>query len=138
MRLEGRPRWEGQLPSWLEIGTHVRVVGNSNEHNYAIGGEVVVVEIDPTRAAFRARRADSDEVGNWLVASDVLKVARLGWDWLRELLPPEDVELLSAFDGLETLELKEEVKAELVKQVPDLKAAILATARGARGARGER
>ena len=47
MRLEGRPRWEGQLPSWLEIGTHVRVVGNSNEHNYAIGGEVVVVEMPP-------------------------------------------------------------------------------------------
>ena len=122
-------RSDGKFPTWLEVGTRIRVIANSNEHSYALGSEVVVAEIDASRGAFRARKLDSGEIGNWLVSKDVARVAELGWRWLTQLLPPEDVALLEAFDGLDTLELKGEVKAELIKQVADLKAAILIAVR---------
>ena len=116
---------EPKLPDWLRRGARVRIVANSNQHDYEVGSEAVVAQVDTTKGAFRARRLDGSELGNWLVLADVERVAPLGWEWLRRHLPAEDVVLLEAFDGLEMLELTEEVKTELISQVVDLKGAIL-------------
>ena len=123
------PLRERGLPEWLKVGLRVRVVANSNQHDYHVGQEYVVTQLEPARSAFRARHPETGVAGNWLVCADIVKLAELGWSWLRSMLAPEDVTLLEAFEGLDELELKDEVKAELIKRVADLKGAILAAAR---------
>ena len=48
-------------------------------------------------------------------------VEEIGWEWLRKQLPAEALDLLSAFDGVETLKLKPAIKDLVVRRQPDLK-----------------
>lgn len=107
-------------------GARVRVVANSNQHSYRVGGVYVIESVDADTGGMRARDPATGEVGNWLRAGDLTRASELGWEWLAARLAPRDRALLEAFDGLEALELNEAIKAELVSEVPELEAAIRA------------
>ncbi len=51
----------------------------------------------------------------------------ISWDWLKGQLPGEVLELLNAFQGLEALRLKPEVRDHILLQLPNLKERILAS-----------
>ena len=51
----------------------------------------------------------------------------IAWEWLKTQLPGEVLELLSAFNGLDSLRLKPEVRDHIVLQLPNLRERILAS-----------
>jgi hypothetical protein len=57
----------------------------------------------------------------------VLAGPEISWDWLKGQLPGEVLELLSAFQGLESLRLKPEVRDHILLQLPNLKERILSS-----------
>lgn len=107
------------------LGSTVWVTGNCNEHGYVIGRAYVVVEIDDD-GTFRARDPDTGMVGNWLRWQDVDIRPPLGWQACKQVLPPEIVRFLEAFDGIESIRLKESVKQRMLAKVPQLFDAITA------------
>ena len=109
----------------LRVGERVRVVGNSNTHSYQLGRTYEVAHIDPSDSTVRARDPQTGVVGNWLRVVDLDRAAGVGWDWLKTVLPPDDVALLERFDGLEQLRLKRSVQQALVSALPDLPGAIV-------------
>ncbi len=73
----------------------------------------------------KARDAQGEE-GNWIKWADCQKFSDIGWHWLKTVLPAEALDLLSAFDGLENLSLREDIRNRLVLQIPSLHDKILA------------
>ena len=111
--------------TWVpEIGDAVRVIGNSNHHNYRLGAVYHVVKRSEQRTTVTARDPKTGQQGNNLAITDVRPADAIDWFWLKERLPPEDVELLSAFDGLIGLTLKEEARNHLLERMDDLAGAI--------------
>ncbi|MCC6624950.1 MAG: hypothetical protein IT385_27130 [Deltaproteobacteria bacterium] len=126
LRLQQRRLRSATAATPFGVGSRVRVVANSNDHSYRIGGTYVIDHVDPDNGAMRARDPSTGAVGNWLRASDLVKASELGWEWLSARIPERDRALLEAFDGLYGLDLKDDVKSEVIAQVDDLRAAILA------------
>jgi hypothetical protein len=110
----------------VPIGSRVRPVRNSNSHNYVLGRVYTVSRVEGK--AFQATGSDGQK-GNWLSWDDCEPVVGLGWEYCRELLAPEVVEFLSAFQGIERITLKPAVKDEILRRRPDLPDAILAASR---------
>jgi hypothetical protein len=109
------------------VGSRIRVVGQSNEHNYEVGQIYTVAMVD-TDGTFKATDA-SGKLGNWLRWTDCEPAGEIGWKFCQEVLPPEVIEFLEAFDGVEALALKDAVKDEILKGLPNLQEEILAAAR---------
>jgi hypothetical protein len=107
------------------LGSTVWVIGNCNDHGYVLGKPYVVVEIDDD-GTFRARDPHSGMVGNWLRWQDVDIRPPIGWDSCKKVLPPEIVRFLEAFDGIESITLRESVKQRMLARVPQLYEAISA------------
>jgi hypothetical protein len=105
------------------IGTRIRVIANSNSHDYSIGLAYLVHEID-NDGTFSARDA-SGQIGDYMKWSDC-EPAGIGWDWLRSQLDPRSLDLLGAFDGVEHLSLRPDVAADILRSIPKLDDAILA------------
>ncbi|MCC5840612.1 MAG: hypothetical protein JJT96_10855 [Opitutales bacterium] len=105
-------------------GDCIRVRGNSNGHNYKSGLIYRVVRVDSSDQTLVAVGPGGEE-GNWIKWADIAYAAEIGWDWLQKALPTEAVELLSAFDGLTGLILREDVRSHILLRVPDLKEKIL-------------
>lgn len=120
-------RSKARLP---KEGEQIRIVANSNDHEYQIG-KIYIVTADrhENGQAFRARDPDTGETHNWLVPDDVIIVPRIGWQWLRTVLPPQDVTLLESFDGLDLLTLKQEIKDSILTDLPTLDHHILTAQR---------
>ena len=49
----------------------------------------------------------------------------LGWEWIREHLDAHSLDLLSAFDGLQNLRLRESVETHVITSIPNLAETIL-------------
>jgi hypothetical protein len=68
----------------------------------------------------------SGKVGPWVQWINCAPAGPdVGWDWLKAQLPGEVLELLTAFQGLEKLRLKNEVRDHILLQIPNLKERIL-------------
>lgn len=106
------------------VGTRVYIIGNSNDHNYIVGRAYIVHEID-TDGTFKARDLDSGVVGNWLRWRDIDVVPPIGWDFCRSVLPPEVITFLSAFDGIESIRLRDDIKTRILRRMPNLYDAIM-------------
>lgn len=105
-------------------GMKVKVVANSNGHDYTVGATYAIKRVDHSDNTCRL----TDPMGrtlDWCPTADLIACNQLGWDWLRENLPADALELLCAFDGLENLSLKEEVSNTLISGIPDLRQRIL-------------
>ena len=109
-----------------DAGEHVRVIANTNDHDYQIGKiYIATADVHADGTAFRARDPDTGKTANWLSPDDIVIIPRIGWEWLRTVLPPQDVALLSAFEGLDALTLKPEVKDTILTDLTALEHAIL-------------
>jgi len=117
-----RTQHSGSVPA---EGQRVRVMANSNSHDYTIGKTYIVTADRKDGHAFRARDEETGAIGNWLCPDDVVIVPRIGWDWLRTVLPAEDVAILEAFDGVHALALKLEVKDTILSDLDTLERSIL-------------
>lgn len=106
------------------IGTRIRITGGFGRHSYNDRETYTVTTVDCNDRTLQATNAAGEE-GNWLRWSDCKRAADIGWDWLRTKLPPEALDLLSAFDGVEQLRLREDLRDRLVLQIPDLHEKIL-------------
>lgn len=104
------------------VGTSIRIVSNHNHHHYRIGGVYRVHKVDGDGTL---KAVDSLGVeGDYLLWGDC-QPAGLGWNWLRQHLDARSLDLLSAFDGLDNLALRDEVEARVVAGIPDLAGRIL-------------
>ncbi|MBU1238082.1 hypothetical protein KKF84_19660 [Myxococcota bacterium] len=102
-----------------EIGQTIYPIRNSNGHNYLIGKGYSVSYVD-SDGTFKGKDPASGIEGNWLKWEDVSLTPPLGWIWLKGQLPKNVVHILSLFNGIDELILKEEHKDLLLQQLPDL------------------
>jgi len=104
------------------IGTRIQVVSNNNHHNYRTGGiyRVHQVDSDGTLKAID----DLGIEGDYLRWGDCQPVG-IGWEWIRGHLDARSLDLLSAFDGLERLRLRDEVETKVIASIPNLAEVIL-------------
>lgn len=108
-------------------GDRIQPVSMFEHHDYRQGESYTVAEIDTRDSTLRAR-GSSGALGSWIRWKDCRAVDGIGWDWLKGQLPAETLELLSAFDGLDRLRLRQDVSATLVTGIPSLKERILGCA----------
>jgi hypothetical protein len=106
----------------VPVGTPVFVTSNSNDHSYAIGRVYRVHKVD-TDGSFIAVDSFGHE-GDWLKWVDC-EVLGTGWDWLRGHLDARSLDLLSAFDGVESLRLRMDVETHVITSLPHLADVIL-------------
>lgn len=103
------------------IGTRIQVV-SKNHHHYQVGGVYRVHQVDGD-GTFKAID-DLGIEGDYLRWQDCRPIG-LGWEWIREHLDARSLDLLSAFDGLENLRLRDEVETKIITSIPNLAEAIL-------------
>lgn len=115
------------------VGMRVRVVGNTNDHSYDIGGIYTVTVVDDSDNTCRAADA-TGEVRNWLRWGDCEPAEDSLWDQLAPDLPEELVLFLASFDGIASIKLKEQLVDEILAKLPDLHERILSLARTPDGA----
>jgi hypothetical protein len=108
----------------VPVGRKIRIVGNSNEHNYTIGGVYTVTHIDDSDGTLKAQDLNG-EVGNWIRWKDVAAAGTVGWEFIKKVLPVDVIEFLGAFDCIDQLELSGEVKDAILLSLPDLHERIL-------------
>ncbi len=102
-----------------QIGTIIYPIRNSNGHNYKLGKPYIVSYVDDD-GTFKAKDPDSQQEGNWLRWEDVSLYPPIGWLWLKKVLHPDVVSLLSVFEGIESLILNEAYKDVILHSLPDL------------------
>ncbi len=108
----------------LHRGQRIRAVRGFALHSYEPGRVYTVVATDPNDQTLRAVDATGTE-GTWIKWSDCVKANEIGWDWLMTALPAEALDLLAAFDGLENLSLRDDIRNRLVMRIPNLMDQIL-------------
>jgi hypothetical protein len=103
-----------------KIGQAVRVIGNSNNHDYTMGSVVLVERVDTDDSTLIAVSPQDRVAHGYLRWADVEAIG-LGWEYCRSVLPPEVAQLLAACRGVEGLALRREVKEAIVMSLPDLR-----------------
>ncbi|MBN2725543.1 MAG: hypothetical protein JXR95_15870 [Deltaproteobacteria bacterium] len=111
-----------------EEGTVIYPVRNGNGHNYTIGKGYIISYIDDD-GTFKCKDPETGTEGNWIKWEDVSLTPPLGWLWLKEQLTDEVVSLLSLFEGIENLIIREDVKDQLITDIPDLRVKLLGLAK---------
>ena len=92
---------------------------------YDRGKTYTITKVDPSDNTLIAADASGTE-GPWISWNQcALAGPTVSWDWLKTQLPGEILELLSAFNGLESLSLKPELRDHILLQLPNLKERIL-------------
>jgi len=102
-------------------GSRIRVISKSNPHQYQLGGVYRVCQVDDD-GTFRAA-SEGGWVGDFLQPEDC-EIFGIGWDWLRHQLDAHALDLLRAFEGLDSLTLRSDVEAALIASIPDLEKAV--------------
>ncbi len=108
----------------VPVGRKIRIVSNSNEHNYIIGGVYTVTHIDESDGTLKAE--DSNKIiGNWIRWKDTIPLGTVGWEFIKKVLPADVIEFLGSFDSIEQLELSGDLKDAILLSLPDLHERIL-------------
>jgi hypothetical protein len=104
-----------------KVGDKILITGNSNNHSYTFGdGDVyTVVSVDPNDNTLRAKDANGIE-GDWIRWSDCKHFHGLGWEFIQSVLPAEVTNFLSVFTGIESVELRGDIKDGILKKLPNL------------------
>ena len=108
----------------FKVGDRIRPTAMFEHHDYRRGESYEVVNIDPNDSTLQARD-EHGQTGRWIRWRDCEKFEEIGWEWLKGQLSAEALELLSAFEGLQTLKLRPDLRIALVQQVPGLKDKVL-------------
>jgi hypothetical protein len=92
---------------------------------YECGKTYTIVRVDENDNTLVAVDSEGKE-GSWIKWEYCkLSDGEIGWSWLKGQLSADALELLSAFEGLETLRLKDEIRDHILLQLPSLKDRIL-------------
>lgn len=108
------------------VGTKIRVLANTNNHTYKLGGVYTVSHVD-TDGTFRAADAHGG-VGNWIRWDDCGPLGALAWSRIAADLPEPLLRFLSCFDGIGELVYSERVIDAVLAKLPDLHERIAAAA----------
>lgn len=108
----------------FQIGTRIRICSIFEHLDYQQGRTYFVVDIDDDDYTLRAQD-ELGKVGSWIRWADCIPLEGIGWDWLKDRLSPEARSLMSAFDGLDRLQLRDDVSLALLDEIPSLKEGIL-------------
>ena len=112
----------------IQPGDRVRVRAESSDHDYEPGKVYEVLHPLPNGNTCILADPHTGATGSPILYEELEHLGSahtLGWDWLKTILPPHDVQLLSAFDGLERLTLRDEIKDRIVEQLPNLQQQLL-------------
>ena len=120
-----RHRRKTTTPCPFAIGSRIRPIAMFDHHDYRRGENYEVTAIDPNDSTLQARD-EHGQTGRWIRWRDCEAASEIGWDWLKGQLPAAALELLSAFDGLQTLKLRPDIRIALIQQTPNLKERVLA------------
>ncbi len=92
---------------------------------YECGKVYTIARVDDNDNTLIATDSEGKE-GSWIKWDYCVPVnGEIGWSWLKGQLSADALELLSAFEGLETLRLKDEIRDHILLQLPGLKDRIL-------------
>jgi hypothetical protein len=117
-------RRNNNTPCPFKVGDRILPIDKFEHHDYRRGESYVVVEIDGGDSTLKARD-EHGQTGRWIRWRDCEKFNDIGWEWLKGQLSVEALELLSAFDGLQTLRLRPEIRIALVERLPALKEKVI-------------
>jgi hypothetical protein len=117
-------RRQSKTTDTFKVGDKIRAVAAFGHHSYEPGRCYTVTSVDSNDKTLKARDVMGQE-GNWIKWRDCKKANDIAWDWLKSVLPAEALDLLAAFDGLEHLTLREDLRNRLVLQIPGLHDKIL-------------
>ena len=108
----------------FQIGSRVRICSIFEQLDYQQGRTYLVVDIDDDDFTLRAQD-DLGKVGSWIRWADCVLIEGIGWDWLKDQFSLEARALISAFDGLDRLQLRDDIFIALLAEIPLLKERIL-------------
>ena len=98
----------------------------SNVEDYEPGKCYTVCRVDPSDNTLKGTEDSSGRELLWVSWDRVRPIrSEIGWEWLKTQLPDDSLEILSAFDGLDRLTLKAEIRDQIVKSTPNLLQRIL-------------
>jgi hypothetical protein len=96
-----------------------------SDQGYLAGKIYTIAKVDPSDNTLTATDPEGSE-GGWIPWSSCeLSSSAICWNWLKEQLSGEALELLNAFEGLDHLSLKSEVRDQILSSLPNLKERIL-------------
>jgi hypothetical protein len=102
-----------------------RIKVTHSGRGYERGKTYTVVRIDHSDNTLVAIDASGKE-GSWVKWDHCIAAGgEVNWSWLKGQLSADALELLSAFEGLEALRLKDEIRDHILLQLPGLKDRIL-------------
>jgi hypothetical protein len=92
---------------------------------YECGKTYTIVRVDNDDNTLVATDSEGKE-GSWIKWDCCVQVnGEIDWSWLKGQLSADALELLSAFENLEGLRLKDEIRDHILLQLPGLKDRIL-------------
>ena len=91
---------------------------------YEPGKTYTIVRVDSGDNTLVADDSNGIE-GPWIKWTQCHPAGDINWSWLKTQLSADALELLSAFEGLENLRLKDEIRDQILLQLPGLKDRIL-------------
>jgi len=98
----------------------MKVTGNG----YQAGRVYTVVRVDTNDDTLMASDS-TGKTGSWVNWDKAEPAIEIGFEFLKQHLPAASLELLSAFDGVLQLRLKDEIRDQILITLPDLKKRIL-------------
>jgi hypothetical protein len=108
----------------FRVSERIRPIAMFDCHDYRRGESYEVVNIDTNDSTLQARD-EHGQLGRWIRWRDCEKFDDIGWEWLKGQLSADALEILSAFEGLNNLTLRPELRVALIQQVPGLKDKVL-------------
>jgi hypothetical protein len=102
-----------------------RIRVTRSTRGYVRAKTYTIVRVDPSDNTLIAVDSEGKE-GSWIKWDHcVLAAGDINWSWLKGQLSADALELLSAFEGLESLRLRDEIRDHILLQLPGLKDRIL-------------
>jgi hypothetical protein len=106
-----------------QIKQRIRITRSGR--GYDTSKTYTVLRVDPNDNTLIAVDSEGRE-GSWIKWDNcVLATGDINWTWLKGQLSADALELLSAFEGLEALRLRDEIRDHILLQLPGLKDRIL-------------
>lgn len=106
------------------IGTKVRLRKENQETGMDHSTTYTIGQVDCSDSTYRVRGPDG-ALKSWISFTSLQPATGIGWDFLKEALPCEALDLLAAFKGLDALELDDQVIHHILSNLPDLQDRIL-------------
>ena len=112
----------------FQIGERIRIVNRNEKSEYRSELSYIIEALDYDKSTLIGRDING-VCGTWIAWEECEPFQEIGWEWLRDQLPPPVVALFSTFDGLENLTLRHDLRAALLAQTPSLKSRVLRAAK---------